>query len=92
MENKRPFARVGLKVESKRPVREGQVVLDESGRQVGEICSAAYGASVGGPVAMAYITRELAVPGTSLSVTVRDKQIPVSVSALPFNPHRYHRG
>ncbi len=92
MENKPPLARVGLKVESKRPVREGQVVLDESGRQVGEICSAAYGASVGGPVAMAYITRELAVPGTPLSVTVRDKQIPVSVSALPFNPHRYHRG
>jgi aminomethyltransferase len=92
MENKPPLARVGLRVESKRPVREGQVVLDESGREVGEICSAAYGASVGGPIAMAYIARELSVPGTSLSVTVRDKQIPVSVSALPFNPHRYHRG
>ena len=92
MENKPPLARVGLRVESKRPVREGQVVLDETGRQVGEICSAAYGASVGGPIAMAYIARELAVPGTSLAVTVRDKQIPVSVAALPFNPHRYHRG
>ena len=27
-----------------------------------------------------------------VSVAVRDKQIPVSVSALPFRPHRYRRG
>jgi aminomethyltransferase len=84
--------RVGLKVDGKRPVREGQAVLDDAGRQVGEICSAGYGASVGGPIAMAYVERELGEPGTALSVVVRDKQVPVTVAALPFIPRRYHRG
>jgi glycine cleavage system T protein (aminomethyltransferase) len=79
-------------VDGKRPVREGQAVLDESGKQVGEICSACYGASVGGPIAMAYIDRELAAAGTTLQVSVRDKQLPVTVTAMPFSPQRYFRG
>jgi aminomethyltransferase len=86
------LCRVGLRVEGKRPVRDGQAVMDESGRPVGEICSACYGASVGGPIAMAYIERELGLPGTQLLVAVRDKQVPVTVTALPFSPQRYFRG
>jgi aminomethyltransferase len=92
MGSETPLRRVGLKVNGKRPVREGQAVLDDSGRQVGEICSAGYGASVGGPIAMAYIERRLGVPGTEVSVTVRDKQVPVTVTALPFVAQRYYRG
>ena len=84
--------RVGLSVDGKRPVREGQPVLDAAGRQVGEISSACYGASVGGPIAMAYIERALAQPGTKLLVGVRDKQLPVTVTSLPFSPRRYFRG
>jgi aminomethyltransferase len=79
-------------VDGKRPVREGQAVLDEAGQQVGEICSACYGASVGGPIAMAYIERELEQPGTKLRVVVRDKQVPVTVTRMPFSPQRYFRG
>ena len=41
---------------------------------------------------MAYIERELGEPGTKLLVTVRDKQLPVTVSAMPFIPQRYYRG
>lgn len=84
--------RVGLTVDGKRPVREGQVVLDASGEPVGEICSAGYGASVGGPIAMAYIHRALGEPGTALSVDVRGKTIPVTVARLPFSPQNYFRG
>ena len=92
MIDKPALRRVGLRVEGKRPVREGQVVLDESGRQVGEICSACYGASVGGPIAMAYIERELGLPGMKLLVVSRDKYLPVTVTPMPFNPQRYFRG
>lgn len=92
MVDKPPLRRVGLTVVGKRPVREGQAVLDEEGRQVGEICSAAYGASVGGPIAMAYIARELGEPGTRLAVDVRGKLLPVIVTTMPFTPQRYHRG
>jgi glycine cleavage system T protein (aminomethyltransferase) len=84
--------RVGLKVEGKRPVREGQQVVNEAGEVVGEICSAGYGASVGGPIAMAYIQRELGEPGTSLAVDVRGKILPVTVTRMPFSPQRYFRG
>lgn len=90
--DKPALCRVGLTVDGKRPVRDGQVVMDESGREVGKICSACYGASVGGPIAMAYIERGLGRPGTKLLVAVRDKQLPVTVTTMPFTPRRYFRG
>jgi aminomethyltransferase len=90
--DKPALRRVGLTVDGKRPVREGQAVMDETGREVGKICSACYGASVGGPIAMAYIERALGQPGTKLLVAVRDKQLPVTVTTMPFTPRRYFRG
>jgi aminomethyltransferase len=92
MTDKPASCRVGLKAQGKRPLRDGQPVLDVEGRQVGEISSACYGASAGGPIAMAYIERELAELGTELLVSVRDKQLPVSVVKLPFVAQRYFRG
>jgi aminomethyltransferase len=92
LDNAPPLARVGLRVEGKRPVREGCAVHDDSGRQVGEVCSAGYGASIGGPIAMAYIERDLSAPGTRLSVAVRDNPLPVTVAKLPFVTQRYFRG
>ena len=84
--------RVGLVVAGKRPVREGQAVMDAQGRQVGTICSACYGASVGGPIAMAYVEAALIEPGTKLTVDVKGKLLPVVVTKMPFIPQRYHRG
>ena len=92
LREKPALRRVGLGVDGKRPVRDGQAVTDESGRQVGEICSAGYGASVGGPIAMAYVEREQGEPGTKLQVLVRDKKVPVTVTSMPFSPQRYYRG
>jgi aminomethyltransferase len=92
MEDGSPLRRVGLAVEGKRPVRDGQAVLDARGRQVGSVCSACYGASVGGPIAMAYIERSLGEPGTGLNVDVRGKLVPVTVTPMPFIPQRYYRG
>lgn len=90
--NRPELRRVGLTVEGKRPVRGGQSVVDEAGTVIGEVCSACYGATVGGPIAMAYIRRDLGEPGTALSVDVRGKQVPVTVTRMPFIPQRYYRG
>lgn len=90
--DKPAVTRVGLKVDGKRPVREGQAVMDETGRLVGKICSGGYGASVGGPIAMAYIERALAEPGTRLLAGAQDKPQAVVVTAMPFTPRRYFRG
>ena len=67
-------------------------VMDGEGRKVGSICSAGYGASVGGPIAMAYVERPQGEPGTSLNVNVRGKLLPVTVTKMPFTPQRYYRG
>jgi aminomethyltransferase len=87
-----PLRRVGLAVDGRRPVRERQPVLDQEGETVGEVCSACYGASVGRPIAMAYVRRDLGEPGTRLEVAVRDKRVPVTVTRMPFSPQRYCRG
>ena len=90
--NKPPLRRVGLAVDGRRPMREGQAVLNDAGEVVGEICSACYGSSVGRPIAMAYVSRPLGEPGTALQVDVRGKMIPVTVTRMPFTPQRYFRG
>jgi len=93
IQNKPALCRVGLKGDDKRPMREDQVVVDPiSEKEIGRICSAGYGASVGGPIAMAYIDREFSQPGTNLEVMVRSKRVSVAVVKMPFNPARYYRG
>lgn len=92
IKDKPALMRVGLTVDGKRPVREGQSVMDDSGREVGKVCSGGYGASVGGPIAMAYIERALGQPGTKLQAGASDKPQPVTVTAMPFTARRYFRG
>ena len=41
---------------------------------------------------MGYVERAFAEPGTPVALVVRGKDIPASVAALPFVPHRYYRG
>jgi aminomethyltransferase len=84
--------RIGLLVDGKRPVREGQVVMDLSGRAVGQVTSGCYAPSLGKPVAMAVVEIGQALLGTALAVDVRGKALPVIVSKMPFIPQRYHRG
>ncbi len=84
--------RVGLKVEGKRPVREGQVVLGSDGEPVGVVTSACMGVTLGAPIAMAMIDVAFREPGTQLSVDVRGKPLPVTVTRMPFVPQRYFRG
>ncbi|MFK7830370.1 MAG: glycine cleavage system aminomethyltransferase GcvT [Congregibacter sp.] len=84
--------RVGLRVLGKRPVREGQSVLNADGKVIGEITSGGFGASVDMPIAMAMIHTAEASPGEELAVDVRGKPLPVTVSKLPMVPQRYFRG
>ncbi|MFV8819013.1 glycine cleavage system aminomethyltransferase GcvT [Haliea sp. E17] len=92
LQNPPSVRRVGLVVDGKRPVRDGQSVINAEGDTVGDICSAAFGATLGGPIAMAYLSRDYAEPGTQLAVDVRGKQVPVTVTRMPFVPQRYYRG
>ncbi|NTE86384.1 glycine cleavage system aminomethyltransferase GcvT [Agrobacterium rubi] len=85
--------RVGLKPEGKAPVR-GHVKLfaDADGKnEIGEVTSGGFGPSVEGPVAMGYVPKDFATPGTAIFAEVRGKYLPVTVSALPFITPTYKR-
>ncbi len=84
--------RVGLKPEGRQPVRAGIKLTDADGNPAGEVTSGGFGPSVGHPVAMGYVSTALAKAGTKLFADVRGTKIPVQVAALPFSPHRYHKG
>ncbi|MEP7172983.1 MAG: glycine cleavage system aminomethyltransferase GcvT [Aestuariivirga sp.] len=83
--------RVGIKPEGRAPAREGTVVTDASGRQIGIITSGGFGPTANGPVAMGYVETALAKPGTAIQLIVRDKPMPAQIISLPFVPHNYKR-
>lgn len=83
--------RVGLAVEGKQPVREGALILDGEGSEVGRITSGGHSPSLGRPIAMGYVATPLAEAGTSLTLEQRGKLFQATVAPMPFVPHRYYR-
>src|SRR5204862_49099 len=53
--------RVGLLVEGRQPVREGAIVVDAAGKEIGHVTSGGFAPTVGAPIAMAYVPAALAV-------------------------------
>lgn len=89
---RRPLrVRVGL-VSEKRPVREESILLDESGYEIGFVSSGGFGPSCDGPIAMGYVPTRFQVPGQAVTALQRGKEIPMTVTELPFVPHNYYRG
>jgi aminomethyltransferase len=91
LENGAPQKRVGFDVDGRQPVREGALVLDSEGNQLGRITSGGFSPSLQRPIAMGYVAAHLAEPGTRLKAEQRGKLIDVTVAPMPFVPHRYHR-
>jgi aminomethyltransferase len=91
LENGPPQKRVGFDVEGRQPVREGALVLDGEGNEVGRITSGGHSPSLGRPIAMGYVATPLAEVGTELKLEQRGKLFAAHITAMPFVPHRYHR-
>ncbi len=91
MEEGPPQRRVGFDIEGRQPVREGALVLDGEGNEVGRITSGGFSPSLGRPIAMGYVGSHLAEPGTALKLEQRGKLFEARVAAMPFVPHRYQR-
>jgi aminomethyltransferase len=75
--------RVGLILEGKRVARQGAAIRHE-GRTVGQVTSGTYSPTLERPIAMGYIERALATPGTALEVDVRGEAISANLVKLPF--------
>jgi aminomethyltransferase len=80
---------VGLRGEGKRAARaEYEIFEVGSDTSVGQITSGALSPTLGYPVAMGYVSRNLSAPGTKLEVDIRGTRSLVDVVSLPF----YKRG
>lgn len=82
--------RVGLLVEGKMPVREGALLYADAD-VIGEVTSGGFAPTVNAPIAMGFVAAAHSTPGTVLEAEVRGKRVAVTVTALPFVPHHYHR-
>jgi aminomethyltransferase len=91
LENGPPQLRVGFDIEGRQPVREGALVLDGEGNEVGKITSGGFSPSLQRPIAMGYVATALSEVGTALKLEQRGKLFDARVVAMPFVPHRYHR-
>lgn len=70
------------------PAREGALIFDEAGQEIGVITSGGFGPTVGGPVAMGYVSLKESQLGNVVQVEVRGKKYPWLVTDMPFTPYR----
>ena len=83
--------RVGLAVEGRQPVREGAMVVDDEGTEVGKVTSGGFSPMLEAPIAMAYVPAASADPGAQVTLAQRGKIYQAKVVPMPFVPHRYQR-
>ncbi len=83
--------RVGMLVDGRQPVREGALILDDEGSEIGRITSGTFSPSLQRPIAMGYVASAKAEPGTALKLEQRGKIFDAHVTPMPFVPHQYHR-
>ena len=84
--------RVGLIGQGRAPVREGALLVDTHGDEIGIVTSGSFGPSVGKPVAMGYIDSGFATLDSEVYALVRGKLLPMNVAKMPFVEQRYYRG
>ena len=91
LENGPVEKRVGFEIDGRQPVREGALVLDGEGNEVGKVTSGGFSPSLQRPIAMGYVAAHLSEPGTALKLEQRGKLFDARVVQMPFVPHRYYR-
>jgi aminomethyltransferase len=84
--------RVGLELAGKAPAREGADITAPDGRKIGRVTSGGFAPNLGRPIAMGYVEKDFAAPGTELNILVRGTPLGARVTQMPFVPHRYFRG
>jgi aminomethyltransferase len=83
--------RVGILPDGRAPARAHTAIVAPDGTAAGTVTSGGFGPSLGGPLAMGYVRRDLAADGTALALVVRGKPLAARVVPMPFVPHRYPR-
>ncbi len=84
--------RVGLLPEGRAPVREGALVRDSEGNEIGRVTSGGHSPTLERPIAMGYVAAAFKEPGTEVQVDLRGRSVTATVAALPFVEPHYYRG
>ncbi|CAG8950729.1 hypothetical protein HYFRA_00002940 [Hymenoscyphus fraxineus] len=80
--------RIGLVVNGA-PAREGAVILNTEGEQIGNVTSGCPSPSLSKNIAMGYIKDGFHKSGTEVEVVVRGKKRPAVVAKMPFVASKY---
>ena len=83
---------VGLLPEGRMPVRDGAIIQDENGAQVGYVTSGGFGPTLNKPISIARLETKVSNSQSKLFALVREKKIAVEIIKLPFVKHNYYRG
>ena len=85
--------RVGLRPETRAPMREGTPLFasESAVDPIGAVTSGGFGPSVGAPVSMGYVPTGLSAPGTQIWGELRGKRLPLQIVTLPFRPSTYRK-
>lgn len=75
---------VGLELIDKGIPRHGYTIKDEQGNEIGHVTSGTQSPSLGKAIALGYVKKEFAAEGTTVFVTVRDKNLKAVIASLPF--------
>jgi aminomethyltransferase len=89
LENGPSRLRVGIRPDGRAPARALTTIAAQDGTEAGAITSGGFSPTLGAPIAMGYVRRDLAAIGTPLDLLVRGKALPARVASLPFVPHNY---
>ena len=84
--------RVGLSIDGRAPIREGTVIVNQDGDEIGVVTSGGFSPSLEKPIAMGYVDVAYAKPDSKVQALVRGKLRPMTVSKLPFVKQNYVRG
>jgi aminomethyltransferase len=83
--------RCGLRPKSGPPAREGAIVENMDGEEVGVVTSGTMSPVLRKNVAIAYCKKPFNKQGTELNVVVRGKRYPAEVCKMPFVPTKYYK-
>ena len=83
---------VGLLPEGRMPVRDGAIIQDENGNQIGYVTSGGFGPTLNKPISIARLETKYTNSQSKLFALVREKKIAVEIIKLPFVKHNYYRG
>ena len=84
--------RVGLLPDGPIPLREGTLIIDKVGKEIGYVTSGGYSPTLKRPIAMGYLAVNHSNLGSNIWAYLRGNKLRLTVVSLPFVKHQYYRG